>query len=291
MSNDVLSCPLCRAKSSGSIQPEIGLQDQLQRVGNSYQCAQGHSFDLAKQGYLNLLLPQHKRSKDPGDSKSMVQARRAFLEQGFYQPVATQLAALLRHHLPSGANRVLDAGCGEGYYIRQAAQHVSGLQWYGNDISKWAVQAAAAKHKEGTYLVASNARLPIASGSMAAVVCAFGFAAEDEFKRVLASDGVLLMVDPGPQHLVELRQVLYGENLHAKTDHKAERQGWHCAGEQSCTYTQLLPTAEAIQALVAMTPHQHRASRAGLQKLTELNELEVTVDVSFRTYQPNGDIS
>ncbi|CSF62226.1 23S rRNA methyltransferase A [Shigella sonnei] len=96
------SCPLCH-------QP-------LSREKNSYICPQRHQFDMAKEGYVNLLSVQHKRSRDPGDSAEMMQARRAFLDAGHYQPLRDAIVAQLRERLDDKATAVLDIGCGEGYY-------------------------------------------------------------------------------------------------------------------------------------------------------------------------------
>lgn len=98
------SCPLCH-------QP-------LSREKNSYICPQRHQFDMAKEGYVNLLPVQHKRSRDPGDSAEMMQARRAFLDAGHYQPLRDAIVAQLRERLDEKATAVLDIGCGEGYYTR-----------------------------------------------------------------------------------------------------------------------------------------------------------------------------
>ena len=92
----------------------------LQRQGGSLRCADGHCFDLAAQGYVNLLPVQNKRSLDPGDSKEMVAARRRFLNAGPYQPIAEAVARATLDGLPNEA-ACLDAGCGEGYYLRQLA--------------------------------------------------------------------------------------------------------------------------------------------------------------------------
>lgn len=101
-------CPLCHAP--------------LAQTDKSYACPQGHRFDMAKEGYVNLLPVQHKRSRDPGDSAEMMQARRAFLDAGHYQPLRDAVAAKLAALLPAGATSVLDIGCGEGYYTAAFAQ-------------------------------------------------------------------------------------------------------------------------------------------------------------------------
>ncbi len=98
------SCPLCHAP--------------LSRSDNHYSCPQRHQFDLAKEGYVNLLPVQFKRSRDPGDSAEMMQARRAFLDAGHYQPLRDAIAERLRHYAPTD---LLDIGCGEGYYTHAFA--------------------------------------------------------------------------------------------------------------------------------------------------------------------------
>ena len=118
----------------------------LHRQGAAWQCAAGHSFDIASQGYTHLLPVQNKRSRDPGDSKEMIAARRRFLEAGVYQPIAQAVAETTLAGLsPANTPGCLDAGCGEGYYLRQLATAAKGrgqpLALMGLDISKWAVLA------------------------------------------------------------------------------------------------------------------------------------------------------
>src|SRR5690606_30193219 len=117
----------------------------LVRQDSAWRCDAGHSFDIARQGYTNLLPVQNKRSLDPGDSKLMVAARSRFLNAGWYQPVAEAISsAVVAGHAGAAELSCLDAGCGEGYYLRQlAASSALPLTLLGLDISKWAVLAAA----------------------------------------------------------------------------------------------------------------------------------------------------
>lgn len=111
-----LACPIDKLK--------------LLKEQGHYQCTNGHSFDIAKQGYVNLLPVQHKKSKNPGDSKAMVQARTRFLDAGFYKPIAGLLSKIIFQQLDNDKdNCIFDAGCGEGYYLQQvinAAQDIKG---------------------------------------------------------------------------------------------------------------------------------------------------------------------
>ncbi len=185
----------------------------LHCTGSAWTCAAGHSFDIASQGYTNLLPVQHKRSRDPGDSKEMVAARRRFLTAGFYQPIAAAMSRAVLAGLPADATvSCLDAGCGEGYYLRQlaaAAGDGQTLALLGLDISKWAVLSAAKQDRRPSWVVGSNANLPVLSGTLDRVLCMFGFPVYAEFARVLKPGGLLVQVDAGPDHLRELREIIY----------------------------------------------------------------------------------
>ena len=138
---------------------------QLHQSGKTYTCQNQHSFDLAKEGYLNLLPVQHKHSKEPGDSKQMMIARREFLEAGFYEPMAKAVAMMIDANKTIGQGmRLLDLGCGEGYYSRKIAlycKHSEQLALHGIDIAKFGVAAAAKKQPKARFIVASSNRLPV----------------------------------------------------------------------------------------------------------------------------------
>ena len=172
---------------------------------SAWRCAAGHNFDIASQGYTNLLPVQNKRSREPGDNKPMVAARRRFLNADFYQPIAAAASTAVLADLPAGAAAsCLDAGCGEGYYLRQLAASdsaVKTLDLIGLDISKWAVQAAAKQDRRINWVVGSNANLPVLSGTLDRMLCMFGFPVYPEFARVLRPGGRIVQVDAGPDHL------------------------------------------------------------------------------------------
>lgn len=278
-----LLCPVCTAKHAQAA--ELRPTDEY-----SWQCMQGHHFDRARQGYINLLPAQFKRSKDPGDSKLMVQARRRFLDAGYYAPIANKLSAMVAQHQAQldSAISVLDAGCGEGYYLRHMAQHLAETpQLLGNDVSKWAVQAAAAAHKGGCYVVASNARLPYISHSLDVLICAFGFAAYEEFGRVLKPDGILITVDPLPGHLQSLRDILYEEQKTKPAQSQMQLEGF-VLQEQTPLGFELSLAQSSLQDLLTMTPHAYRAPQSGKNRLATLSSLELNAEIVFQTWQPRS---
>lgn len=270
-----LACPLDGAK--------------LKRNGPSWRCPNGHSFDIASQGYTHLLPVQNKRSLDPGDSKEMVAARRRFLNADHYQPIAAATSRVALADLASGRTATcLDAGCGEGYYLRQLAAAASDegkkLAVLGLDISKWAVLSAAKQDKRPNWLVGSNANLPVQSGTLDRVLCMFGFPVYPEFARVLKATGELLQVDAGPDHLRELREIIYPSLKPEKSAEMPTPEGFTHLATEAVRYSLDLNTPEQLADLLAMTPHLYRASAEGRTKAAALTALSLTVDVRLTRF-------
>ncbi|MBU2955755.1 putative RNA methyltransferase [Marinobacter sp. F3R08] len=252
---------------------------------NTWRCENGHSFDVARQGYIHLLPVQKKRSLDPGDSKEMVAARQRFLGAGFYEKIADAVSEQALRSLPGDARgSVLDAGSGEGYYLR----HLTGsagdrnLATIGVDISKWAVLAAAKKDKQTRWVVGSNANLPVMPESLDLVLCLFGFPVYSEFSRVLKSGGQVLQVDAGADHLRELRQIIYPELKPAGDNGASVPEGFRQLSSTVLRFPMTLPDRNSIADLLAMTPHLYRATSEGLAKAAELESLDLTVDLVFK---------
>jgi 23S rRNA (guanine745-N1)-methyltransferase len=180
----------------------------LEREARRYVCANGHSFDLARSGYLNLLQPQDKRSKSPGDSEGAVAARRRFLDSRVTDPlVASVVAALPLAHDAS----LLDVGCGEGHHLA-AFRTAYGIDGCGIDLSIPAIDLAAKRHRDLFWVVANADRfLPWADHSFDALMSITARLNPQEFHRVLHPEGTLLLALPGPDDLIELREAVLGE--------------------------------------------------------------------------------
>jgi 23S rRNA (guanine745-N1)-methyltransferase len=260
----------------------------LHASGSTLRCPSGHSFDIAGQGYANLLPVQHKRSRDPGDSKEMVAARRRFLTAGFYQPIAAAVSEAVLADLPRDTTiSCLDAGCGEGYYLRELAAAASDgqmLALLGLDISKWAVLAAAKQDKRATWVVGSNAKLPVLSGTLDCVLCMFGFPVYAEFARVLKPSGKLVQVDAGPDHLRELREIIYPSLKPERGTDAQTPQGFSRVSTETLRFKVELTSAEQIADLLAMTPHLYRASAAARARAAALTTLSLSADVRLTCF-------
>ena len=165
---------------------------------------------------------------------------RRYLNAGFYQPIAALVSRAVLANLPTGrAAACLDAGCGEGYYLRELAaaagdgQHLALL---GLDISKWAVLAAAKQDRRPNWVVGSNAKLPVLPATLDRVLCMFGFPVYAEFARVLKIGGVLLQVDAGADHLRELREIIYPTLKAERTSTTAIPDGFTLEATESVRY-------------------------------------------------------
>lgn len=222
----VLVCPVCG--------------DVLQLGGpqmRSLVCSVGHSFDLAKQGYVNLY-----RGKPMNEyTKESFQERQVILQRGMYAHLLEEICSFLRKTLESGMDSVekkvlVDAGCGEGYYTREIAQQFDHLQMYGTDLSRDSIQLAAgtangmgAGPAEIKWFVSDISKLPVADGSVDYVLDIFTSANYQEFQRVLAEDGYLIKIIPGEGHVKELREAAKDQLYHKEYK---ERKGAAVFAEQ-----------------------------------------------------------
>lgn len=269
---DALTCPL----DGQPLSHEAGV----------WRCPDGHSFDAAKQGHIHLLPVQHKRSRDPGDSKPMVQARRDFLNADFYQALADALNQAVLTNVTEQPAACLDAGCGEGYYLRQLAKAAQtqgkSLSLLGLDVSKWAVLSAAKQDqttKHTRWVVGTNAKLPVPDASLDHILCLFGFPVYGEFLRALKPDGQLWLAEAGEQHLHQLKTIIYPSIKTTAPKPLTTPNGFRLLESKRIQFDLHLPQPSDIANLLAMTPHQHRATQAGKDALAALTDLSVSTDV------------
>ncbi|MDH5437070.1 MAG: methyltransferase domain-containing protein [Gammaproteobacteria bacterium] len=272
--------------------PIDGVRLELQE--KQFVCANGHAFDIARQGYVNLLPVQHKRTKQPGDSKEMVLARSQFLNSGVYQPVAKKLADITLAQM-AGSNKIclMDAGCGEGYYLNFVCTYMQDktgdrdLSLIGLDISKEAIIEAAKRNKQITWIVGTNRQPPVDDESVDIIICVFGFQNFDGFNKILKPGGKVILIEPGSEHLKELREVIYNE---VKKSDPADlsclnEMGFVMTDSQSLQFKTGEINKEQLADLLLMTPHFHRATQAGRDAASKLTKLDLSVDVVFRTLE------
>lgn len=260
-------------------------------------CPNGHSFDVARQAYINLLPVQQKRSKNPGDSKEMIDARTAFLNTGVYAPIADKFNDINSELITGYKDQeicLLDAGCGEGYYLEHLLNYLErkiidqDVAFLGLDISKPAIMAAAKRSKQITWLVASNIQPPILPGTVDIIFSMFGFPAYDPFRKLLKPGGKIILVEAGPEHLIELRNIIYPTVNKSELSgmSPAEKSEFDLISESSLSYkTGNIPNSQ-IMNLLCMTPHLYRASKEGKQAVSQLESIDLTIDVVFKVLEP-----
>ena len=264
----MLLCPIC-----GQL---------LERQNNTYVCSKRHSFDIARQGYVNLLPVQQKRSLQPGDTREQVLSRRAFLDDGFYTPIAAALCSLARDHGCTGP--VLDIGCGEGYYSTRLAETL-GCDLIGLDISKEAVRCAAGRHKNALWLCASAAHLPIADNSIGLLTSLFALTMPEEFLRVLRPEGAFIQVLAAEDHLLGLKSIIYPELTHKPKQTVPEVPGFHLVESRPVRFT-FTVEGRQVQNLLSMTPHVYRISKDGAERLRQTEKLTDTASCVLNLYIP-----
>ena len=250
----------------------------------SLVCEHGHRFDVARQGYVNLLGSKDKRSKDPGDSKEMVSARGAFLGADFYRPLADACLDITLDYcsrVADGRITLMDAGCGDGYYLHHVQKNLSHnlrdrLSLVGFDISKWAVQQSAKRFND-TWFVGSNRHIPMVDSSVDLLFDVFGFPNYTSFLRVLAPGGRLVRLTPGDRHLIQLREIIY-PNIKSPSERSSYPEILRVVAEKRITYEMTLGP-EDLNNLLLMTPHMFRSTPERRQQALNRDQLSLTVDV------------
>ncbi|QSX31492.1 23S rRNA (guanine(745)-N(1))-methyltransferase [Shewanella cyperi] len=264
----VYQCPLC--------------QLPLAQQANQYSCAKGHSFDCAKEGYVNLLPVAKKRSKDPGDSREMIQGRRAFLDAGYYEKLSDRINELALTHAP-GAGQALDLGCGEGYYshrLFRAMNAAAPMTLDGLDISRAAVRYGAKRYPDLAFCVASAYDMPFRDASFDLLLRVYAPSRDAELLRVMRPGACLITVQPGPMHHFAIKQLIYAEpRLHSEDDSVAE--GFELIHAERLQWQLMLDRSDMTEAFLAMTPYAWKLSQEQKAELCRTG-LGCELDFSIR---------
>lgn len=281
-----LLCPVC----SGI----LGKQD------GCYCCSLGHSFDISRKGYVNLLLNSSKGRH--GDDRMMVNARTAFLERGYYDRFSEAVCnAVIRCTVKPENDKkfnsefaVIDAGCGEGKYtadlIRRLHECSVSPSVLAADISKDAMNACASRVRRIPFsadllpIVASTAKLPVPDSCADVLINIFAPFFGDEFRRVLKSGGKIIRAVPLENHLLELKQLVY-DKVYLNDVPDYEEEGFNAARKEDVSYSVSLQSTEDISNLFLMTPYYYKTGSADQNKLTKISQLEVTLAFRIITYE------
>ncbi len=263
------TCPLCRK----------GLNYHAGE--RCWSCENNHLFDCAREGYVNLLPANRKRSSEPGDSAQMISARRRIHTAEIFRPLANNIQSILAGASP--ATRILDLGCGEGFYSSALYQAQRQAQVCAIDISKPAIKLAAKHYPAVHFAVASTFQLPVLSESQDIIVRIFAPSDDREMARVLVTGGTYLEVTPAPAHLWTLREALY-ETPRAHVVARTAVQGMQLL-QTSILEFEVELAQPLLYDMVAMTPFAHKGHRERRESLLERDSLRLQMAFSLNLFQ------
>lgn len=251
-------------------------QEPLSREGRSYRCKNRHTYDMARQGYINI----SPKQKPSGDARESEKARTVFLEQGYYDFLRDAICRLIEKDHPES---LLDIGCGEGYYTRAFAKLVP--ETFGMDLSKDAIQHAAGQDKKTFYMVGSIYRLPFEDHSLDMVVSIFTPLPLEEVRRVLKPEGRFIVAGPGVMHHYELKDVLY-DQVRLNEEPADTLEGFELVSREELSQKVHVKDPSG---LLDMTPYRYRCSKEGLERVAALQDgLDVTFDFVVSEWRPKA---
>ena len=277
---NLLVCPVCKNEL------------ELMPKEKTYQCMNNHNFDIAKQGYVNLLINNQKKSKLPGDSKEMVQARASFLSKGYYDALSNKINECVIKQLgnmKSNFYNILDVGCGNGYYTNQLMKSTQERNipayYFGLDISKNAVKCASASNKFITWMVANSFYLPFKEDSFHCILSVFSPVKIAECTRIMKNNGIFIRVLPGIDHLIQIRDIIYDTVILNEDTNPVDAYEGLKLIDMSKVCFDIAVEKEDILSLVQMTPHYWKTSQLNKEPLKEVRLLTVTIDMQILIYE------
>ncbi|MGN0447119.1 MAG: putative RNA methyltransferase [Acutalibacteraceae bacterium] len=267
--DNFLICPVCGKK--------------LYKENRSFFCENRHCFDMAKEGYVNLLTGKHKSGELIGDNKSMAQSRRQFLNKNYFSALSDTLISLAKKYAPEKDAVCCDICCGEGYYSDKLLGSFP-CTMLCFDISREMVRLCAKRKNGSTCFVASSNKIPIENSSVDFAFHLFAPFFEDEFLRIIKDGGVLLTAVAGENHLFELKQALY-ESPYKNDEAPPETKKLKLLDKVKVSKKIALNQKQDIDDLFKMTPYYYHTSDNDKSKLESLNQLKITTEFVIYIYK------
>ncbi len=250
-------CPVCK--------------EVLEKQDKTYKCLNSHSFDIAKQGYLNLNM---KSSSNTGDEKEMIKARNAFLNQDYYLFLRNKINEIIDEIKP---DNILDLACGEGYYT--SSYNVKDK--IGIDLSKEALKIASKTDTSSLYILKNIFDVPLSDNSLDAIITIFA-PISSEIKRLLKDNGHFILVKPDIDHLFELKAAVYDKPYLNEVE-EINIDGLSLQKEYKIKQKAILNN-EMLNNLFKMTPYYHKTSKTDMNKLSNIDYLQVSFSFIIDVY-------
>lgn len=264
ISEKVLICPICK--------------ESLKEQRRSFLCKNRHCFDVAKEGYINLLLCNKKKSKSPGDDKIMVSARNEFLQKGYFEQLRKKIELLVKENCPS---LILDAGCGTGFYTQNLQDEFNIISI---DISKEAARYTSKNNKKSLVIVSSIFDMPIKDKVVGVILNIFAPKPQAEFARILEKNGIIIEVVPGEDHLKELKEKIFNENNELNQE-KFAFNNFDLKKSMRLKYAVTIKETGELIDLLKMTPYFYKGGYGQLKRLQSISNLEVTMDFIINIWE------
>jgi 23S rRNA (guanine745-N1)-methyltransferase len=275
---DILYCPVCKNK--------------LIKEDRTYKCLNNHSYDIAKKGYVNLLLANQHHSDNSGDEKEMIIARRDFLNTGKYDILRNNVLTLIKELLKDYTKiSIGDLGCGEGYYTTYWHNELSkafetstvGLDLSKEAINQCSIRKNALKLEDIIFVIGNLNYLPFLDESLDLIINSFAKIDEKEFLRVLSKGGYYLRILPGTSHLLQMKEVLYKE-VRLNEDKDEDIEGFSFIKKIEFEDNISLNNKE-INDLFKMTPYYYKSPVDGVKRLTSLESLTTKIAFKILVYK------
>jgi 23S rRNA (guanine745-N1)-methyltransferase len=247
-----LRCPNCALPLTEVTDERLPGPIPTSSMGRSLRCPRRHTFDIARQGYVNLTAGPVTH---PGDTAAMVAARADFLAAGWYDFISAALASASPDGLDGGL--VVDAGAGTGHHLTAVLDAHPAAVGLALDVSKAAVRRAARAHPRAAAALCDTwRRLPLADGAAGVVLDVFAPRNGAEFHRILRPGGTLLVVTPTAGHLAELVGPLGLISVDAEKEDRvaASLSPWFAPVDEQRLESSLRLTHAEVGTLVGMGP-------------------------------------
>lgn len=261
-------CPVCNKK--------------LKKQDRCYRCENGHSFDISKEGYVNLLHGKNKSGSLIGDNRDMAVSRRSFLSKGYFSALSEGLVEMIKENI-SAHPVICDICCGEGWYGEQIRNSID-CELISFDISKEMLRLCAKRKKSDLCFVANGNSIPLADESIDLAFHLFAPFQEKEFSRIIKKDGLILTAVAGENHLFELKELLY-DTPYKNDEAPPKTESLILKEKRKFSRKILLNSKEDIQALFRMTPYYYHTSDKDKAKIDSLEGLEVTTEFVVYGYR------
>ncbi len=254
---------------------------RLSQEGGSLYCFYKHCYDLSSSGYVNLVLSGAKSQDNSGDNKDMMRSRRNIMDKGYYRALADKIVEIIGEY---PKDNILDIGCGEGYITGKIVKAYPTSAVRGLDVAKSAVNLASKRYKEASYIVANSSSIPVLDRSVDVVTAVFTPVYFSEVERVLKRGGIFIKVNPAPEHLIDLKNALYKNEVYLNEETTECPEAFTLV-KQIILEDVFTAKGEEILDLIKMTPYYYHTGKDDIERVAKLKEITTKLHYDIKVYK------